>query len=1045
MADPKGSPSRIERFNLLIDRSQPVFRVSKRVWELLILVSVAIVIAVTMYSLSLGVTTVFTQLYYIPLILLAFYYRKTGFLLAVLLSFVYLGLTSLFFPGNFVEIGGAAIRVIFFIVVAGLVTLLSEQLSRSRDELRHTADLLESSMINAQVWLSVLGRNGTVLLWNKAAERISGYPAEEVVGKNDIWKKLYPDPGYRNVMTSNITRIIGEKDFLANLEATIRCRNGENRTISWNTRMLPGHDGEARFIVIGVDITDQKRAEAVSAEYIRFLEDLEKVEEIIRKAVDPDRMIMEVLDLSREILESDRAWLLYPGDPEAEFFRVPMIRSAEEWSIDLTPDSDIPVTPEIADAFRAALRTDGPVVFDPSSGRPIPLAGEFSISSQIVMALHPRRGKAWIFGLHQCSHPHTWTEKEKRLFTEIGRRLCDGLSSMLLLEDLRESEKKYRTVFETTGTATVMIENDTIISLANGEFVRLSGYAREELEGKKRWTEFVPPEDLDRMLAQHALRRQEPGKAFKQYEFRFLRKNGEVRDILLTVDIVPGTKKSVASLLDVTDRKREESELREAYNNIRELEFIVRHSPAVAFLWRAEEGWPVEYVSASVENFGYTPEDFLSGRISYSAIIYPDDRARVAAEVREFSSRPEQTEFTQEYRILTSGGDARWIDDRTWIRRDEQGRITHYQGIIFDITDRKETEASLKESEEKYRDLVENINDILISLDTEGAILYISPMVKQVTGYSPEEIIGHRYADFVYPEDLPGITEGFEQTLAGNSVPVEFRLIKPDGTLIWLRTRSRILTGPDGTPQGLYGIVSDISDQKMAEEARRQTEERYHNVLDTMMEGCQIIDFEWRYRYVNEAVARQGKRTREELLGQRMMDVYPGIEYTDLCAALRRCMEERTPIRMLNKFVYPGGGSGWFELSIQPVPEGIFILSMDITDRKDTEDRLAESEKRFRTLFETMTEGVIYQDRDANVLLANPAAERILGLSLDQLQGRAAMDPRWRAIHDDGTEFPLEDQPATLPFVQERIQKRRWGYSTRGSESTTGWWSIQSP
>jgi PAS domain S-box-containing protein len=1012
MVDPRGSPSRARDPNLLIDENQPVLRVGKRVWELLILVTVIIVIAITVYSLSLGVTTVFTQLYYIPIILLAFYYRKTGFLLAVLLSLVYLGLTSLFFPVNPAEIGGAAIRVIFFIVIAGLVTLLSEQLSRSRDELRHTADLLESSMINAQVWLSVLDRNGTVLLWNKAAERISGYPAEEVLGKNDIWKKLYPDPGYRNVMTSNITRIIGEKDFLANLQATIRCRNGENRTISWNTRMLPGYDGEARFIVIGVDITDQKRAEAVSAEYIQFLEDLEKVEEIIRKAVDPDRMIMEVLDLSREILESDRAWLLYPGDPEAEFFRVPMIRSGEEWTIDLAPDSDIPITPEIADAFRLAVRTDGPVSFDSSSGRPIPLAKEFSIRSQIIIALRPRRGKAWIFGLHQCSHPHKWTEREQRLFTEIGRRLVDGLSSLLLLQELRESEKKYRTVFETTGTATVVIEDDTTISLANGEFVRLSGYAREELERKKHWTEFVPPEDLDRMLAQHALRRQEPRKALKQYEFRFLRKNGEVRDILLTVDVVPGTKKSVASLLDVTERKREESALREAYNNIRELEFIVRHSPAVAFLWRAEEGWPVEYVSASIEKFGYTPEDFLSGRISYSSMVHPEDMERVASEIREYSARPDRTEFTQEYRILTSMGDVRWIDDWTWIRRDEQGTITHYQGIIIDITSRKEAEAALKESEENYRDLVENINDILISLDTEGAVTYISPVVKQVTGYSPEEIIGHQYVDFVYAEDLPKLSEGFEQTLAGNSVSVEFRLVRPDGTLIWLRTRSRILAGPDGIPVGLNGIITDISDQKKAEEERRLTEERYHNALDTMLEGCRIIDFDWRYQYVNDAAARQGKRTREELLGQRMMDVYPGIEYTDVYAALRRCMEERTPARMLTKFAYPGGGSGWFELSIQPVPEGIFILSMDITDRKDAEDRLAESEMRFRTLYETMAEGVVYQDREGKIIRANPAAERMLGLTLDQLQGRTGMDPGWRAIREDGTDFPGEDHPA---------------------------------
>jgi len=654
-------------------------------------------------------------------------------------------------------------------------------------------------------------------------------------------------------------------------------------------------------------------------------------------------MIMDVLDRTRDILDADRAWLLYPADPEAPSFRAPMIRSREEWALELSPDTEIPVTPEVGDAFRAALRTEGPVTFDPSTGRSVPLGAEFSIRSQIIMALRPRRGKAWIFGLHQCSHPHTWTEREQRLFTEIGRRLSDGLSSMLLLQELRESEKKYRTVFETTGTAMVVLEDDATISLANEEFLKLSGYSREELGGKKHWTEFVVPEDLERMRAQHSLRREGPGKALKQYEFRFLGKNGEIRDILLAVDMIPGTKRSVASLLDVTERKREEMALRKAYNNIRELEFIVRHSPAVAFLWRAEAGWPVEFVSANIGNFGYSPDDFLSGRIQFSTIIHPDDAARVSREVLEYSSQPGRAQFSQEYRILTSSGDVRWIDDWTWIRRDDQGTITHYQGIILDGTSRKKAEAALRESEEKYRDLVENINDVLISLDAEGVVTYISPVVKQATGYSPEEIIGHPYSDFVYPEDLPKINEGFGQTLSGNSTPVEFRLIRPDGTLVWLRTRSRILTGFGGKPQGLYGIISDISEQKKAEEARRLTEERYHNVLDTMMEGCQILDFDWRYQYVNDAVARQGRRTKEELIGQRMMDVYPGIEFTDWFTALQRCMEERVPSRIINKFAYPGDGSGWFDFSIQPVSEGIFILSIDITETKQAEEKVASA------------------------------------------------------------------------------------------------------
>jgi len=129
---------------------------------------------------------------------------------------------------------------------------------------------------------------------------------------------------------------------------------------------------------------------------------------------------------------------------------------------------------------------------------------------------------------------------------------------------LRESEDKYRTIFETTVTATVIIEEDATISLANTEFERLSGYSKEELEGKKRWTEFVVKDDLERMKEYHRMRRIDLDAAPRKYEFHFIDRQGNVRDIFLAVDLIPGTKKSVASLLDITERKRAEQKAREA-------------------------------------------------------------------------------------------------------------------------------------------------------------------------------------------------------------------------------------------------------------------------------------------------------------------------------------------------------------------------------------------------------------------------------------------------------------------------------------------------
>lgn len=111
-----------------------------------------------------------------------------------------------------------------------------------------------------------------------------------------------------------------------------------------------------------------------------------------------------------------------------------------------------------------------------------------------------------------------------------------------------------------------------------------------------------------------------------------------------------------------------------------------------------------------------------------------------------------------------------------------------------------------------------------------------------------------------------------------------------------------------------------------------------YNILDNLMEGFQLIGYDWRYLYINDAVVRHSRyRSKKDLLGYTMMERYPGIEQTELFDVLRHCMNNRTPAIMNNQFTFPDGSTGWFELRIYPVPEGVFILSMDITQRKESE------------------------------------------------------------------------------------------------------------
>lgn len=216
---------------------------------------------------------------------------------------------------------------------------------------------------------------------------------------------------------------------------------------------------------------------------------------------------------------------------------------------------------------------------------------------------------------------------------------------------------------------------------------------------------FRAEEILARVGIHLALRRAQADLERRNEELRIARDTLEERVKMRTAEL---TAANASLKKEVAERERVESELGITLGKLLELRTIINRSPVMVFLWRAVEGWPVEFVSDNIALFGYSPSDFKTGGLQYYQIVHPDDLARVSAEVAQNTGEG-RDEFTQEYRILTRTGQERWLDDRTWVRRDATGAVTHFQGIVMDATERKknavERERLFRQLEDKNAEL----------------------------------------------------------------------------------------------------------------------------------------------------------------------------------------------------------------------------------------------------------------------------------------------------------------------------------------------------
>jgi signal transduction histidine kinase/PAS domain-containing protein len=330
-----------------------------------------------------------------------------------------------------------------------------EELRKARDELEMKVAERTAELRRSEAYLSEAQRlthTGTAVLDGATGEvthssdehsRLYGFdPAQGVPSFEQFRQRVHPEDraGWTEALESG-------RNKAARVEGEFRIVPPGQPQKHLRAIVHPVFTGDGEleeFLGTVVDVTKRKRAEEEHQAQLWFFESLDGIDRAIQGTNDLEQMMGDFLDVALLTFRCDRAWLIYPCDPELDSHRVRMERTRPEYIGASGLGVDIPNEPESASAFRSVLASSSPVRFDPESGLTLPSspAERFGIKSMIAMAVHPKVDKPYIFGLHQCSHPRVWTPREERLFHEIGRRLADALDTLLMVRNLRESERK---------------------------------------------------------------------------------------------------------------------------------------------------------------------------------------------------------------------------------------------------------------------------------------------------------------------------------------------------------------------------------------------------------------------------------------------------------------------------------------------------------------------------------------------------------------------------------------------------------------------------
>jgi len=619
------------------------------------------------------------------------------------------------------------------------------------------------------------------------------------------------------------------------------------------------------FVGTVMDVTERKRAEEERQAYLWFLESMDQVNRAMQGTNDLEQMMSNVLDVVLAIFHCDRAWLVYPCDPEAASWTVPMEHAQPAFPGAFVLGLELPVDPDVATVFHTVRTSSSPVRFGPGSEHPLPAAAaqRFSIQSMITMAIYPKGDKPYMLGLHQCSYPRAWTSQEERLFQEVGRRLEDALTSLLMLRNLRESERKLEEAQRLSHVGYWERDPETDLITWSDETYRIFGLQPQaQILNLAQLPDLIHPEDKQIMVqaVAEALR----GGRRYDVEYRVVRPNGEVRLVHSQGDVMRDEsgrpRRMFGTVQDITERKQAEQRLMVQHTvtqmlaaaaTLEEVTPHILQAVCECLVWDLGALWSVDrqagvlrcvemWHKASVEapHFEATsrastflPGSGLPGRVwSSRTPAYIPDIVHDANFPRAPIAAREGLHTAFGFPLLIGGDVLGVMEFFSHERRQPDQDLLHMMATIGSqigqFIERKRAEEALRVSEASLAEgqQISHIGNWRWNMRT-GEVRG-SAEHSRIFGFDPAAgPRSHlRYRERVHPDDRPALVHVLDSAIRDQRVfQHEYRIVLPDGVVKHVQLAGRPDTDAAGALE-LVGTIMDITERKRAEEALHQAQ-----------------------------------------------------------------------------------------------------------------------------------------------------------------------------------------------------------------------------